>query len=652
MPRSEPASAASAGRLERSRGYAELRGYAVIGDGRTVAAIARDGRIDWFPVPALDTSPVFAALVDAERGGFFALRPVGDFTATREYLPGTNVLRTTFVTESGEAAVTDALVTGVAGRLPWTELARRIEGVRGSVAFEWAVAPGGVFTGETVRRIDTVHGPVLKVGTVDLVLVGFEHGRGDPHEAVGEDGAEVQASPEADARNRVGASGSPARASVSIARSPAAPNPGPPRFEGAFVTAPGSRHLVALCGTDDEPIHLPDPHVVDQGIDRTIDNWAHWSRVFDDEGPWSEAVQRSALALKLLIYSPTGAIAAAATTGLPESDEGGKNYDYRFAWVRDLAYTVGALTHFGLREETHAAVSWVLDSLKANDEELAILFALDGGTPGGMRRTDAEGWRGIGPVDTGNQATGQRQLGVYADVLGIMRQYVEAGNILDGNTGGLLVRFADKACRMWPKKDSGMWELPKKRHYTTSKIGCWRALDDALRLAELGEILPSPESLERWKKNRALLSDWIAEHGWSASRNSYVAYPGTDALDASVLLHVSAGFGPKERMRATVDRIRAELADGPHVYRYTGVAEEEAAFVACGFWLAQALAELGSLEEARSRMDALVAAANDVGLYAEMISPETGEFRGNLPQALSHLALVNAATAIRRASRG
>ncbi len=599
--------------MPRSDGYAALRDYAFIGDGRTVAAVALDGRIDWLPVPALDTPPVFAALVDERNGGYFALQPEGEFRSRREYLPGTNVLRTTFTTAAGEATVTDALVTGVAGRLPWAELARRIDGVRGSMTFRWAVVPGDVLGAaprrhrgdRPVRRIETVHSPLLRIGTVDLVLVGFGHGRSD-------------------------AAGSQ-------------------RFEGAFTTTPGSRHLLALCATDDEPIHLPDPHIVDQGIDRTIDNWAHWSAVFDYEGPFAEAVQRSALALKLLIHSPTGAIAAAATTGLPEAPAGGKNYDYRYAWVRDLSYAVGALTHFGLREETHAAVSWVLQTLKRHGDELGILFTLNGATPGGVRTTAAEGWRGIGPVVVGNQAAGQLQLGVYADVLGIMRQYVEAGNILDGASAELLVGFANSACRMWPKKDSGMWELPRRRHYVTSKIGCWRALQDACRLAELGELHPGADDLERWQRNLRLLEKWIGKHGWSRRRNAYVAYPGADALDASILLHAGSPFGPEERMRATVDHIRSELAVGPHVYRYSGAEREEGSFVACSFWFVQALAELGHVDEATERMTELVDSANDVGLFAEMIDPVSGEFLGNLPQALSHLALVNAAHAIRSA---
>ena len=594
-------------------GYADLRTYAAIGDGRTVALVATDGAVDWLPMPALHTPPVFAGLVDARDGGRLELRPVEAFTSDRRYVDGTNVLRTTFRTASGTVAVTDALVTGVAGRLPWSELARRIDGIDGTVEMRWSVVPGNTFDTEPVRRLDTVHGPILRAGSIDLVLVGFEHGRLDPHEP----GAGV--------------------------------SEGPLAFHGAFTTSPGSRHLIAVCGTDDEPIHLPDPHIVDRGVDRTIASWQAWSEEFEYDGPWADAVSRSALALKLLIFAPTGAIAAAATTSLPESMGGGKNWDYRFAWVRDLSYTVGALAAFGLREETHAAVSWVLKALKAQGGGMQIFFELDGSLPDGVHPTGSEGWRGVPPVHAGNPASGQRQLGVYADVLDIMRQYVDAGNILDERTSELLVGFASSACRDWQKKDSGMWELPKQRHYTTSKIGCWRALDSALHLARIGELSPTDEDVALWTRNRDLIADWIARKGWDEKRGAYVMYPGTRRLDASILLHAGLDFGDPERMRRTVAAIEEELAAGELVYRYSGADEEEGTFTACSFWLVSALAALGELDDATQRMDALVAQSNDVGLYSEMIAADDGAFLGNLPQGLSHLALIGAAVAIDRA---
>jgi GH15 family glucan-1,4-alpha-glucosidase len=608
---SEPSSAPA-------RAYVPLRDYAAIGDGRTVALIALDGQVDWLPVPALHTPPVFAGLLDAEHGGRIELRPRGEFESHREYVQDSNVLRITFRTATGSVTVTDALVTGVAGRLPWLELARRVDGVEGEVPMRWAVVPGNTFgqEDEPVTRIDTLHGPLLRAGHIDLVLVGSEHGRLDPHEP---------------------GDGFPE---------------GPLSFFGEFTATEGSRHLIALCGTDDEPIHVPDIGNVDRGIDRTVRSWEAWIDEFDYEGPWEEAVRRSALALKLLIFSPTGAIAAAATTGLPENLEGGKNYDYRFAWVRDLAYTVGALIRFGLREETHAAVSWVLKALKDFDGELHIFFELDGTVPEGPgsgkeREVPVEGWNGIGPVLEGNDASGQLQLGVFADVVGIMRRYVEAGNILDERTSELLVRFTDEACRNWQKKDSGMWELPEEQHYTTSKIGCWQAIDDAIHLASLGELKPSTDDLEHWHKNRTLIEEWLADQAWSESRGAYTMHPGSEALDASFLLHTARQFGPPERTARTVARIDEELSAGPLLYRYSNVWEEEGTFVACAFWMVESLALLGQVETAAARMDELVVLGNDVGLYAEMISAEDHAFLGNLPQGLSHLALIDAAIVLR-----
>lgn len=587
--------------------YTDLRDYAAIGDGRTVALVASDGAIDWLPMPSLHSDPLFAGLIDAERGGRMTLRPVDPFESHRAYIAGTNVLETRFVTESGEVVVTDALVTGVAGRLPWSELARRIDGVRGAVEMAWEVRPGNIIGGSpVVTRRETLHGPVLSADDVNLILVGSEHG------------------PEGAATSE-------------------------PGFRGRFTTEPGTRHLIVLCATDDEPVHVPDPLIVDTGIDRTIESWQAWSRVFSYDGPWADAVQRSALALKLLIFSPTGAIAAAATTGLPENPEGHKNYDYRFAWMRDLAYTVGALVHFGLREETHAAVSWALDTLKRHGEELHVFFGLSGDVPGRPRLLEAAGWRGIGPVRAGNPAAGQLQLGVYADVIGIMRQYVDAGNILDANTAELLCAFTERACRSWQKKDSGMWELPRRRHYLASKVGCWRAITDACHLADIGQISPAEADLAGWRRNRELIEEWIAENCWSEKRSSYVMHPGSTKLDAAILIHAGADFGPPERMTATIAAIREELAAGPLLYRYSGAEDEESTFVACAFWLAEALAATGSPDDAETLVDELIDLANDVGLYAEMIDPADGRFWGNLPQALSHLALINAVNAINQA---
>ena len=596
----------------RTDGYAELRGYAAIGDGRTVALIARDGQIDWLPMPGLDTPPLFAGLLDAARGGRFQLRPAGPCTSTRAYVDHTNVLRTRFATSSGVVDVIDALVTGVAGRLPWTQLVRRVDGVSGEVAMEWKVEPGNVLGDHEVTRFDTGSVPLIRAGHVNLTLIERAAGREDPVHAGNGPATDWGAD-----------------------------------FRGAFTTAKGSRHVLCLLGTEDEPLHVPTPEVADDSIERTIKGWQDWSANFEWEGPWQDEVRRSALALKLLIHSPTGAIAAAATTSLPESTTKQKNYDYRFAWVRDLAYSVDALLRFGLTEEPHAAVAWMLKALKNGTKDgMAVFFTLGGELTSEVRTDRADGWRGLGPVLTGNDASGQLQLGNYADTIGLLASYVTHGNLLDETSSDLLVSLADDACVQWPKKDCGMWELPKLRHYVSSKMGCWQALDAACRLQDMGYVLPPPATRKRWEKNKRLIRRWVEKHGWDERRGAYRMYKGGKALDASVLLHTVSGFDRGERMSRTADAIREELGAGPLLYRYSGMQREEATFTACAFWLAGALACVGRRDEAVTLMDELVEQVNDVGLLTEMIDAETGEFRGNMPQALSHLALIQAASVI------
>jgi GH15 family glucan-1,4-alpha-glucosidase len=382
----------------RIGGYVDLRSYGAIGDGRTVALIALDGSIDWLPLPDLDSRPVFGRLLDAAAGGSIQLAPSEPFTVTRKYVPDTNVLQTTFTTASGVVRLTDALVTGIAGRLPWAELARRVDGIRGTVHLRWRVEPGTMLGTASPWVDDTVYGKVLRVDGVTLTVRGVDHGpRGGGGQALA----------------------------------------------GAFTTSAGSRHVLAIAGSEGEPAHMPVPELTDVGVDRTVRNWRLWSKEYHYEGPWASAVQRSALALKLLIYSPTGSIAAAATTSLPENHVGDKNWDYRFAWVRDVAYTARALVRFGLREETYASVAWLLRTIRAHDSDVAIFYALDGSLPGEVGALDAPGWKNIGEVVEGNRAKDQLQLGVYGDVLSVLRVYVAAGNVLDIETGRMLARIAD-----------------------------------------------------------------------------------------------------------------------------------------------------------------------------------------------------------------
>ncbi|WP_129338641.1 glycoside hydrolase family 15 protein [Cellulomonas endophytica] len=580
----------------RTDGYAALRSYAALGDGRTVALVADDGCIDWFPVPDLDSPPAFGALLDEVGGGTFSLAPTAPYRMRRRYLPGSNVLSTEYVTGTGSARVTEALTTGVAGRLPWCELARRVEGLTGDVPMGWRIAPGTALATASPWVQGTTHGPVLRIDGVTM---------------------------------------------ATVLSSDLTPVVGEQEVAGVFTTTPGSRHLVALVGTEREPVQLPTPEEVDDRVSRTLTNWQVWTEAFRYQGPWPLAVQRSALTLKLLVHAPSGSVAAAATTSLPESWDGGKNWDYRYAWLRDTAYAVDALIAFGLREETHAAISWVVRTVR--ESEPRVFYALDGSVRDDHSEPDVPGWRGIGPVSAGNRAGLQRQLGVYGDVLAVVRGYVDAGNLLDADTGRALAALADEAADAWHRPDAGMWELDEEQHYTTSKLGCWQALECAAHLAEAGQLPGVPD---RWRAEARRIRAWVEEHCWDEARGTYLMHPGSDALDASILLHAMSGFDRSGRMSSTVDVLRRELGTGPWLHRYTGMDREEGAFVACSFWGVAALAHLGRLDEARAWMDELLAESSDVGVWAEMVDPATGHFLGNLPQALSHLALVQAAVAV------
>ena len=584
----------------RHNGYVDLRSYAAIGDGRTVALISHDGSVDWYPIPDLDSAPAFARLLDAEHGGCIELSPDERFEVEREYLSGTNILQTTYTTASGRVRITDSLNLGSTGRLPWNELARAVEGLDGSVPMRWRVAPGTMFNTVSPWVDVTAHKPVLRASEASVGVCG-EH--------VGE--SEV----------------------------------GEQQISGSFRTTPGSQHLLAVVATHSEPLRLPTPREIRKNLEMTRETWLRWGDLLESDGPYGEEVQRSALVLKLLSHSPSGSVAAAATTSLPENMAGTKNYDYRFAWIRDATYALQALLQLGEQEDVHAQVSWLLRLVRAQVPHLHVLNRLDGEVPETrMTEYDVPGWRGTGPVVAGNAAADQLQLGVYGDVFDVAHRYVAGGNVLDTATARMLADLADAICDVWRRPDSGMWELPEHRHYTSSKMGCWHGLDCAVRLAEDGYI---PGCVDRWRAERERIRAWIDTECWSEQRGAYVWYPGTEELDASVLLHAMTGFDRGPRMKATIAALRQELGRGPLMYRYSGVDTEEGAFVACSFWAAAALTAVGQREQAVELMDRMVALGNDLGLFTEMIDPEDYSFLGNFPQALSHLAVLNAALALR-----
>jgi len=585
----------------RVEGYAPIGSYAAIGDGRTIALVAGDGSIDWLPLAGMDGAAVFAALLDPERCGRFELAPLAEHEIARDYAPGTNVLQSRFTTADGVATVTDALALQDGGQLSWVELVRHVRADAGSVTMRYTLAP----------RFDFGRGTTTLERSGEAILACC--------------GSQVMAF---------------------RSWGPAEPLFSREQITGEFELREGEEALLCCVFVERQPIPLPPREEIEERLGRTIDAWRRWLDFHSYDGPWHEQVERSLLALKLLTTAQTGAIAAAATTSLPERIGGERNYDYRYAWIRDSAFALDAFGAMGYREQVHASLSWVLAASEPTHPRMEPFYTLDRRVPRTERRLELAGYRGSQPVLKGNGASGQLQLGCYGDLLETIDLYVRHGNALDAETRVRVGEIADHVCRIWENEDSGIWELSQLRHYTHSKINCWAALDRAIGLAQRGQAPTAHVPL--WREHAERISRWVDEHCWSQARGSYAFHAGSDELDAALLLAVRVGFrAPEdERLRATVAAVRDELcAGGPLLYRYSGQRREEGAFLACSFWLVEALARMGELEQARETMDALLALANDVGLYSEEMDPDSGEMLGNFPQALTHLALVNAASA-------
>jgi GH15 family glucan-1,4-alpha-glucosidase len=588
----------------RLDGYAPIRDYAVIGDGRTVALVARDGSIDWLCLPDLDSPSVFAAILDAEGGGRFALAPTSRFDAERRYAPETNVLETTFRTADGTVRVTDAMTIPAGGLAPARELVRRIDGLAGSLELAWSVEPRFGY-GRLAPRLGLRSGiPVADAGSHAVAVRAWDAGE---------------------------------------------PEIGGGAIRGRFETREGSHACLVLATAYEEPLVLPGRTDAEKRLDHTGDFWRGWTAKRGYDGPWKGAVLRSALALKLLVFSPSGAIAAAPTTSLPEEIGGERNWDYRFSWIRDAAFTLEALLDLGCPAEADAFFWWLLHASQLTHPRLQVLYQLDGGTHAPERELPLTGYRSSRPVRVGNGAVDQRQLDIYGDLFQTAWVYVDRGNGIDRETGRRLAATADLVAGIWGEPDRGLWEVRSEPlHFTQSKMLCCIALDRASGLAERG-ALPH-DGLERWRREGEAARRFVEERCYSEAKRSYVRFAGADELDASVLLGSLFGYcaGDTERMSSTIDAIRRELGAGPFLYRYTGedgLHGREGVFLACSFWLAEALTRAGRLDAASELMDELVSSANDVGLFAEEIDPSTGDFLGNFPQGLTHLALISAACA-------
>lgn len=583
--------------MSRTDGSAAIGDYGLLSDGRSLALVAADGAVDWWGMPRLDSVPVLDRLLDPTDGGYFRLAPEGGHQLSRRYLPGTNVLELTFSAAEGEARVLLALNTGAGHDLPWVELACRVEAVRGTLPLHWELQGGtGLGAGEPWLELRG-EVPLLSLGESSLAVI------------------------------------QPAGGDLQLFAHGAT---------GRLIARPGRVQAMGLVGSLGQPLWIPAPEDLLGRLERTVSDWRRWSSQLGEVGEWTGAVHRSALTLRALLISAQGAIAAAGTTSLPERIGGDKNWDYRFSWIRDSSFALDSMIGLGLHEEVQGAVQWLLRALRSNGPEPRILYTLEGLAADDVEsEAEVPGYRESRPVRLGNAAASQQQLGIYGDLFDTVHRYVDAGHLLDRGTGQLLASLADRCCDFWKRRDSGLWELDDLQHYTISKMGCWVALDRAARLARAGQL--PDRGLQRWEAEARAVREWVLANCWSEAKGSYTFYAGTEKLDAAVLLAARTGFDRGPRLRSTITAVQRELCDGAFVYRYSGMQEEEGAFVACGFWVAEALARSGQVEAGREQMRSALQMGNDLGLFAEQVDAGSGVLLGNFPQALSHLSLINTA---------
>jgi len=584
---------ASAGRTR----YLPIAEHGLIGDLHTVALVGTDGTIDWYCCPRFDSPSVFASILDADRGGLFRISPEGHGWSSKQlYLPDTNVLITRFLTQDGVGEVHDFMPIG-----PSRRLVRRVICVRGRMRFAAEVAPRFDYARAGHEVALTEHGAVFRSADLELGLW-----TAAPLEIV--EGRDV-------------------RAQVELRAGETA----------AFVLEPG-------------PTPAP---FADAEFDDTVAFWRRWLRGSRYDGRWREMVHRSALTLKLLTYTPTGAIVAAPTTSLPEELGGTRNWDYRYTWMRDSAFTLYALLRLGFTEEAAAFLGWLEGRFRHSAEResgpLQVMYGIDGCEDLPEEELPhLEGYMGSAPVRIGNGAANQLQLDIYGELMDSVYLCNKYGLPIYYDGWVELTRNLEWLLDHWDRPDEGIWETRGgRRNYTYSRLMSWVAVERAIRIARQRGL---PADIPRWSAARDQIFSQIMERGWHPGRGAFVQHYDTDRLDASLLLMPLCKFvAPTDpRWLSTLDAITAELVSDSLVYRYDvgaspdGIAGGEATFSLCSFWWVEALARAERLEEARLAFEKMLTYANHVGLYAEEIGP-TGEQLGNFPQAFTHLALISAA---------
>jgi GH15 family glucan-1,4-alpha-glucosidase len=601
--------------------YQPIEDYGIIGDLHTVALVGKNGSIDWCCIPRFDSPSVFGAILDAQKGGFFRITP--HFAQTTSagrrqlYLPETNILITRFLTVDGVAEITDFMPIKSAGSAAHQHhIIRAVNVVSGSLPFEMICRPAFNYARDTHTTTLSPKGAVFRSDHLCLAL--------------------------------------------------AATTPLKEEDEGgvrAYFTLRAGQwayFVLESAHTDDMEPHPVSHHSYQHLFRETMSYWQKWISQCQYQGRWREMVQRSALVLKLLTYAPTGAIVAAPTTSLPETIGGQRNWDYRYTWLRDAAFTLYSLLLLGLTQEAEAFMGWLearCHELRA-DGPLQPMYTIDGGHDLTEYTLDhLEGYRQSGPVRIGNGAYKQQQLDLYGELMDsifIFDKHQDISYDLWRHIRRLLSWLGSH----WQDPDEGIWEVRGgSKRFVHSRVMSWVAFDRALRIAR-HRGLPAP--ISQWQDTSARIYEEVMQQGWNEKCQSFVQYYGSDAVDASSLLMVITKFtGPMEkRMLRTLDRILKELTNDSHVFRYDpkkaaddGLGSTEGTFSPCSFWLAETLARAGRLNEARLVLEKMLTYSNHLGLYAEEIGL-TGEALGNFPQAFTHLALISACYNMDRALNG
>ena len=593
--------------------------YAVIGDCHSLGLVGRDGSIDWCCFPRFDSPSVLGRVLDDD-GGHFSIAPEEAVVGVeRSYLPATNVLVTRFETASGVLEVTDCMpVAPFDPERPEAvttrhSVLRRVRCLEGRITAEVHLEPRpeyGVVRARFTRTSDT-----------SWSIVG------------GPDALWVRATrPVEGDQDRVATSWSLVAGEEEFIEMAWTPAAGPP--------PEGSVDPRAALGTR---------------FTETVAFWEEWfSRCCSYDGEHARKVHRSALVLKALTYAPTGAVVAAGTTSLPEWIGEGRNWDYRFTWIRDATLTLASLVILGSLGEAAAFKGWLERTAAGRPEDLQIMYRVTGE----RLLTEVEldhlaGHRGSRPVRVGNGAAGQVQLDSYGQLFEAAQGFAAAGGELTASNGEFLTRLAELTVASWRQPDQGIWEIrDEPRHFVHSKLNCWVALDRAVRMARAGH-LSGP--VDRWARERDLLADWLRTEG--SPDGWFVQAGGRSVADAATLLVPALGFLPVGHpdVARTVETVTRDLSDGTLVHRYLdpdGLEGREGAFLLCSFWLLDCLIHAGRLDEADELIESLLELANDVGIFSEMIDPGTGEALGNTPQAFTHMAVVTSADALTAARQG